>query len=39
MAGMFVLGDDGKLVGLSGKAYDSEDLLQSLLASHPDRPG
>ena len=36
MAGMFVLGDDGKLVGLSEKAYDSEDLLQSLLASHPD---
>lgn len=33
---MFVLGDDGKLIGLSEKAYDSEDLLQSLLASYPD---
>jgi hypothetical protein len=36
VAGMFVLGDDGRLVGLTEKTYDSEDLLQSLLASYPD---
>ena len=36
MAGMFVLQEDGSLVGLDERAYDSEELLQSLLASHPD---
>ena len=38
MAGMFVLGDDGELVGLSERAYDSEDLLQELLADLPGPP-
>ena len=36
MAGMFVLGDDGRLIGLSEHSYDSEKLLQDLLATYPD---
>lgn len=35
-SGMFLLGDDGRLVGLTEQGYDSEDLLQHLLASYPD---
>lgn len=27
--------DDGRLVGMGERAYDSEDLLQSLLESYP----
>jgi hypothetical protein len=36
MAGMFVLGDDGRLIGLNEHSYDSEKLLQDLLATYPD---
>lgn len=33
--GVFVLREDGSLVGLTEAPYDSEALLQELLASHP----
>ncbi len=34
--GIHVLRDDGELVTLSEQQYDSEDLLQTLLAKYPD---
>jgi hypothetical protein len=34
--GIFLLGDDGELVELSERAYDSEDVLQALLERHPE---
>lgn len=34
--GLFVIKEDGKLVGLTETRYDSESLLQELLARHPD---
>jgi hypothetical protein len=34
--GMFMLGEDDSLIGLTERPYDSEQLLQSLLANHPD---
>ncbi len=34
--GIFLLGDDGALVRLSEQPYDSEDLLQRLLETHPE---
>ena len=34
--GIFLLGDDGALVQLSERPYDSEDLLQRLLETHPE---
>lgn len=34
--GVFVLHDDGKLDSLRERPYDSEDLLQQLLAGYPD---
>jgi hypothetical protein len=33
--GIFLLGDNGALVQLSETPYDSEDLLQRLLETHP----
>ncbi|WLD13106.1 hypothetical protein [Planctellipticum variicoloris] len=34
--GVFVLHDDGRLDSLAERPYDSEDLLQQLLAGYPD---
>jgi len=33
--GAYLIGDDGALVEMSQAPYDSEDMLQQLLASHP----
>jgi hypothetical protein len=33
---MYVIQDDGRLIEMNERAYDSEDLLQSLLASYPN---
>jgi len=35
-SGMFIIQDDGKLVPMTEQAYDSEDLLQQLIAEYPD---
>lgn len=34
--GMYSIGDDGRLVAMTEQPYVSEDLLQDLLAAHPD---
>jgi hypothetical protein len=34
--GMFVLRSDGSLTPMSGQPYDSESLLQSWIADHPE---
>lgn len=34
--GLFLKDVDGRLVGMSEKPYEAEDVLQSLLESHPD---
>lgn len=34
--GMFIIGDDGKLTPMTEQSYDSEDLLQQLIAEYPD---
>ena len=34
--GMFLIDNDGRLVEMNEEAYDSEDLLQGLLAQHPN---
>jgi len=33
---MFIIGDDGRLIPMTEHSYDSEDLLQRLIAEHPD---
>jgi hypothetical protein len=33
---IFLIGPDGRLLELAGQPYDSEDLLQALLARHPE---
>ena len=33
---IYLLGSDGKLEAMSERPYDSEGLLQELLASYPD---
>ena len=35
-SGVFVLQKDGKLVEMNQQQYDSEDILQTLLATHPN---
>jgi hypothetical protein len=35
-SGLFILKEDGSLLGLSETKYESEDLLQDLLARYPD---
>jgi hypothetical protein len=32
----FLIGEDKNLVGLEEQPYDAEDLLKTLLATHPD---
>jgi hypothetical protein len=39
MAGLFLIDPDGRLTQLSHSDYDSEDLLQGLLADYPDLLG
>ena len=39
MAGLFLVDQSGKLTALKQSDYDSEDLLQGLLAEHPDLLG
>jgi len=39
MAGLFLVDQAGKLTALSQRPYNSEDLLQSLLADYPDLLG
>ncbi len=34
--GIYLIRDDGELVEMSEQAYDSEDLLQELLADYPN---
>src|SRR6266545_347777 len=34
--GMYLIQDDGRLVEMTERTYDSEDLLQSLLATYPN---
>ncbi len=34
--GMFLIDNDGRLVEMNEEAYDSEDLLQGLLAQYPN---
>ncbi len=34
--GMYLIQDDGRLVEMAERAYDSEDLLQGLLATYPN---
>ena len=34
--GMFMIRDDGTLVPMTEQAYNSEDLLQQLIAEYPD---
>ncbi len=36
--GMFVFRDDGELVEMLERQYDSESLLQALLARYPNQP-
>jgi hypothetical protein len=34
--GMFLIDNDGRLVEMNEEAYDSEELLQGLLAQYPN---
>ena len=35
-SGMFIIGDDGKLIPMAEQSYDSEERLQKLIAEYPD---